>query len=61
MIFIHSKQIKNKRTLLTCDATVRLSATPPAFKLMRKILQSGSSVNLLIAASLAGMDILPTN
>jgi hypothetical protein len=47
--------------LLTCDAIVRFRATPPAFKLIRKILQSGSSVNLLIAASLADMDMLPTN
>ena len=50
-----------KRRLLTCDATVKLSATPPAFKLMRKILQSGSSVNLLMAASRAANDMLPFN
>lgn len=47
--------------LLTCDATVRLRATPPAFKLIKKILQSGSSLNLFIAASLAAIVILPTN
>lgn len=46
---------------LTCDATVRLSATPPALRLIRKILQSGSSVNFFMAASLAPMDIDPTN
>lgn len=50
-----------KRRLLTCDATVKLRATPPAFKLMRKILQSGSSVNLLMAASRAANVMLPFN
>lgn len=47
--------------MLTCDATARFRATPPAFKLIRKILQSGSSVNLLIEASLADMVMLPTS
>ena len=42
-----------KVNLLTCEATVRLRATPPAFKLTRKIVTSGSSWNLLIALSLA--------
>lgn len=50
-----------KRLFLTCEATVRFRATPPAFKLIRKILQSGSLVNLEIAASLAAMDMVPTN
>jgi hypothetical protein len=34
---------------LTCDATVRLRATPPAFRLIRKILQSGSLVKVFMA------------
>ena len=53
--------IKNEQWLLTCEATVRFRATPPAFKLIRKILQSGSLVNLDIAASLAFMVMDPTN
>jgi hypothetical protein len=32
-----------------CDATVRFRATPPAFRLIRKILQSGSLVNVFMA------------
>lgn len=47
--------------MLTCDATVRFNATPPAFKLITNILHSGSSVNFLIAASLAAIDIDPTS
>ena len=47
--------------ILTFDATVRLRATAPAFKLISNILQSESSVNLFIAASLAAIDIDPTN
>lgn len=50
-----------KSGFLTCEATVRFRATPPAFKLIRKILQSGSLVNFEIAASLAAMDMDPTN
>ena len=47
--------------ILTCDATVRLRATPPAFKLIRKTLQLGSSVNFFIAVSLAPIDMDPSN
>ena len=55
------QDFQQKIDLLTCDATVRLRATPPAFKLMRNILQPGSSVNLVMAASLAFIDIDPSN
>lgn len=58
---VHFAQVSNKVKELTCEATVRLRATPPAFKLIRNILQSDSLVNLEMAASLAAMDMLPTN
>lgn len=50
-----------RKTWLTYDATGRLSAAPPDFKLVRKILQSGSSLNLFTAASFAVAVILPTS
>lgn len=60
-ILLEQATITLSYNLLTCEATVRLSATPPAFKLMRKTLQSESSWNLLIALSLAVIVIDPSN
>ena len=47
--------------MLTCDAAVRLSAIPPVFKLIRNNIQSGSSLNLLMAISLAFIFVDPSN
>jgi len=44
---------------MTCEAAVRLSATPPALRLMRKTLTSGSCVNFSIMRSLCSMLMLP--
>jgi len=53
--------IKRGKEILTCDATVRFRERPPAFKLIRNIMQSGSLINLVIAESLALIVMDPSN
>ena len=52
---------KRGKENITSNVAVRFRARPPAFKLIRNIMQLGSFVNLVIAESLAVIVMDPSN